>query len=413
MKKKLILACAISVNILLLCWFKYSGMFVDAILHVFPSSGFAFEWFTAPPLPIGISFYTFQEMSYVVDVYRGDVDAEKSVIKFGVFTALFPQLVAGPIVRYSDIALRLNDGMSRDVRASQIELGAKTFICGLSKKLLLANPMGQVWEVFSQSPGQNGVVGAWAGLIAYAFQIYFDFSGYSDMAIGLGRILGMEFPVNFNYPYISKSITEFWRRWHMTLSSWFRDYLYIPLGGSRKGLARNTLNLFIVWFLTGLWHGAAWNFVLWGLYFAVILTLERAFLLPAFDRIKLPGFVRHIYAIVIIIVGWRLFTMTEVSESLVYLAEMFGKSAQTAGISQSLFTVGGAFSFDALRYTLAYLPMFMICALASTPLPKRVWEKLMDGRSVLLESVGALLLFTLCVSAVASQSYNPFIYFRF
>ena len=435
-RKKRLLACCVAVNVLLLIWFKYAGLFAETLTHAIPSTAAALGLFSAPKLPIGISFYTFQAMAYVIDVYRGEIKAERGFMKFGVFIALFPQLIAGPIARFSDVSARLEAGMSRDVRAAEIDRGVKVFICGLSKKLLLANPTGQLWETLSRTTGQNGVAGAWLGLVTYAFHIYFDFSGYSDMAVGLGRILGIRFPENFNYPYISKSVTDFWRRWHITLSSWFRDYVYIPLGGNRKGLKRSVANLFIVWFLTGLWHGAAWNFALWGLYFAVILTIEKAFLLPAFDKIKLPGFARRVYSIVLILIGWRLFTLNDMSQAAACFGELFrargggalAAPAVSAGLSAAdggRLILGGAFTYDSYRYALAYLPLLIICALASTPLPKRAWAALFwkgrdgpppasDGAGVtLLESAGALILFLLCVSAVTAQSYNPFIYFRF
>ena len=470
-RKRPLLAFCVALNVLLLLWFKYAGLAAETLLRAAPGLFPALALFAPPRLPIGISFYTFQAMAYVIDVYRGDIKAERGFMKFGVFIALFPQLIAGPIARFSDVTKRLDAGMSRDVRVSEIDRGIKTFICGLSKKLLLANPMGQAWEAFSNAPGQNGVAGAWIGLVMYAFHIYFDFSGYSDMAVGLGRILGIRFPENFNYPYISKSVTDFWRRWHITLSSWFRDYVYIPLGGNRKGLARSVLNLFIVWFLTGLWHGAAWNFAVWGLYFAIILTAEKSFLLAAFDKIKLPAFFRHIYALALIVVGWRIFTFGDAAGASPYFMEMFGMRAQISaagasaasapsvlsGASGAIFApivFGGAFSHDSFRYTLAYLPMLFICAAASTPLPKRVWRACLaalgkrsavtgearvtggpaadtghtaagnlsradDNQSaagnlaIIVETLAALAAFILCVAAVTAQSYNPFIYFRF
>ena len=270
---------------------------------------------------------------------------------------------------------------------------------------MLANSVGLAWEAFNAAPGQNGVAGAWVGLLSYAFHIYFDFSGYSDMAVGMGLMLGFNFPKNFNYPYIANSITDFWRRWHITLSGWFRDYVYIPLGGSRRGAARNLINLVVVWFLTGLWHGASWNFVLWGLYFAVILIVERTFLLRAFEKIKLPSFVRQIYAFVLVVVGWGLFAITDLPESFTYIAELFGRSSAQ----------GLLFSTAAMRYAAAYLPTLLLCALAATPLPKLAWSALTGERRRYraLEAAGAFAMLLMCVAAIAAGGYNPFIYFRF
>ena len=410
-RKKLILAVALAVNLALIGFYKYSGLIASTFYALAPqlakllressAPGFVAD-FTAPPLPIGISFYTFQAMAYIIDVYRGNLAAERSVLKFGTFIALFPQLTAGPIVMYRDVA---DDIGKREARLSDIEKGLKIFICGLSKKLLLANAVGLAWERFGGAPGANGVAGAWVGLILYAFHIYFDFGGYSDMAVGLGMALGFKFPANFNYPYVSKSITEFWRRWHITLSSWFRDYVYIPLGGSRRSAARNLFNLVAVWLLTGLWHGASWNFVMWGLYFAVVLIAERTFLLKAFDRIKLPALLRRAYAFAIVVVGWGLFALTDFSQSFAYIAEMFGRTAPG----------GMPFSTSALRYAAAYVPTLLLCCLAATPLPKRAWSAITGGGQKFraVETAGALALLALCVASMTAGGYNPFIYYRF
>ena len=410
-RKKLILAISVFINLALIGFYKYAGFIVSSIVATAPrfiglltgnpapsiSIGFS-----PPSLPIGISFYTFQAMAYVIDVYRGDQRVERSALKFGTFMPLFPQLIAGPIVLYRDVVDQLGE---RGAKFADIEKGLKRFICGLSKKLLLGNAVGLAWEAFSAAPGENGVAGAWVGLFAYAFHIYFDFSGYSDMAVGLGHMLGYNFPENFNYPYISVSVTDFWRRWHMTLSSWFRDYVYIPLGGSRRGAARNLFNLIVVWFLTGLWHGASWNFVLWGLYFALILIIERAFLIRVFDKVKLPTIVRRLYALGIAVVGWGLFALTDLSQSFKYIAEMFGRSSSDVAV----------FSQAALRNAVAFLPMLLLCMFASTPLPKHIWSAATAGGQRLraVEAVGAFSLLLLCVAAVTAGGYNPFIYFRF
>ena len=411
--KKPVLAASLAVNLALICFFKYTGLFASTLtaaapgfiswLLKLPAFGFL-DGATAPALPAGISFYTFQAMAYLVDVYRGGLKAERGVLKFSMFFSLFPQLIAGPIVLYRDVADQID---RRGISLAGADGGLRLFICGLSKKLLLANPMGKAWETFGAAPGQNGVAGAWFGLVAYAFHIYFDFGGYSDMAVGLGKMLGINFPVNFNYPYISKSITEFWRRWHMTLSSWFRDYVYIPLGGSRRGAARNIFNLAAVWFLTGLWHGASWNFALWGMYFAVILLAERYFILSAFDRLKLPFFMRRIYAFGLVVVGWGLFAMTDFSRMFSYVAELFGASRAPVG--------GGVFTPDAFRVAVAFLPTLLACAVASTPLPKLAWASVTEGRRRFraLETAGVFIAFIFCVAAVTAQGYNPFIYFRF
>ena len=399
-RKKAILAVSLAINLAFIAYFKYAGFFVSTAASI-PFLGIKAD-FAAPPLPIGISFYTFQAMAYIIDVYRGSIRAERRFLKFGTFISLFPQLVAGPIVLYREIAGQL-DRPGAGLRDA--EKGLKLFICGLSKKLLLANPAGAAWEKFGAAPGGNGVAGAWAGLILYAFHIYFDFGGYSEMAVGLGYMLGFTFPKNFDYPYVSSSITEFWRRWHMTLSGWFRDYVYIPLGGSRRGALRNTFNLAAVWLLTGLWHGASWNFVVWGIYYLVILIAERAFILRAFDRIKLPAALRKAYAFGLVVIGWGLFAITDLGKSVTYIAEMFGRTL----------TGGLAFTPQALRFTAAFIPTLAVCALAATPLPKNVWNAATKNGARLrgAEAAGALVLLLLCIASVTAGGYNPFIYFRF
>ena len=385
---------AVLVSIGTLGFFKYAG-FVTEIYNAIPF----LPDLPVPqiPLPIGISFYTFQTMSYSIDVYRGDAPVQRSPVDFGVYVTLFPQLIAGPIVRYKDVAAQI-DGQRAP--ADQFALGVRQFVIGLSKKVLIANQMGLLWDTLRPGAAENGVLAAWAGIIAYTFQIYFDFSGYSDMACGLGNMLGFRFLENFNYPYISRSITEFWRRWHISLSTWFRDYVYIPLGGNRVAPARMYLNLFAVWFLTGLWHGASWNFIFWGLYYFTILVVEKLFLLKALQRA--PAWVQHLYTLVLVVFGWALFFFdTGMGDCLRYLGAMFGNTR-------------GVISADALNIVVRSLPLLLVAGVASTPLCKKLWAKV-DGLAVggALEVALCLIALLLCTAALVSQSYNPFLYFKF
>ena len=371
------LVTGVVLNLLLLGYFKYAGFFFGS-------------WIRQVPLPIGISFYIFQSMSYLIDVYRREAPVQRNVLTFGTYVALFPQLIAGPIVRYTDVARMLQ---SRRENLPQFASGVRLFIVGLSKKVLLANPMGNLWNLLQV---REGTLTAWMGLLAYTMQIYFDFSGYSDMAIGLGRMFGFEFLENFNYPYISASVTEFWRRWHISLSTWFKEYVYIPLGGNRKGLARQIVNILIVWLLTGLWHGASWNFVLWGGYYAVLLILEKAFLLKWLQ--KVPGAVRHGYTVLAVMLGWALFYYEDLSALGGFLGRLF-RPVSSAG---TFALMGG------------YLPLMAAAVLASTPLVRDLVRRQENRAAVrwgLIAASAAGLL--LCVAALASQSYNPFIYFRF
>lgn len=315
-------------NLSLLGFFKYADFFILNLQALgLPLSPLHLS------LPVGISFYTFQTMSYPIDVYRKQAPVQKSVVSFGAYVTLFPQLIAGPIVRYKDIAEQLDH---RQETADQFALGVQRFVAGLAKKVLLANSIGALWDTISALPANEmSVAAAWLGIIAFAFQIYFDFSGYSDMAIGLGKMLGFEFLENFNYPYISRSITEFWRRWHISLSTWFRDYVYIPLGGSRHGRGKQIRNLMIVWLLTGFWHGASWNFMLWGIYFGVILILEKFVLKPILER--LPKVLQHGYALVLILLGWVLFAFTDLDAGLTYLKTMFGWGSVSLINARTLF----------------------------------------------------------------------------
>lgn len=371
------LVTGVVLNLLLLGYFKYAGFFFGS-------------WIRQVPLPIGISFYIFQSMSYLIDVYRREAPVQRNVLTFGTYVALFPQLIAGPIVRYTDVARMLQ---SRRENLPQFASGVRLFIVGLSKKVLLANPMGNLWNLLQV---REGTLTAWMGLLAYTMQIYFDFSGYSDMAIGLGRMFGFEFLENFNYPYISASVTEFWRRWHISLSTWFKEYVYIPLGGNRKGLARQIVNILIVWLLTGLWHGASWNFVLWGGYYAVLLILEKAFLLKWLQ--KVPGAVRHGYTVLAVMLGWALFYYEDLSA----LGGFLGRLLRPVSSAGTFALMGG------------YLPLMAAAVLASTPLVRDLVRRQENRAAVrwgLIAASAAGLL--LCVAALASQSYNPFIYFRF
>ena len=391
-KAKAALIASIVINVSILAFFKYADFIIENLSLIPIFSGLKPLGLT---LPVGISFYTFQTMSYTLDVYLGEAKVQKNVATFGSYVTMFPQLIAGPIVRYRDVddALR-----SRQHTLENVASGIKRFVCGLAKKVLLANTAGAFYESFvSGVESSPSVLGAWMGVVFFAFQIYFDFSGYSDMAIGLGKIMGFNFPENFNYPYISKSITDFWRRWHITLSTWFREYVYIPLGGNRKGKSRTFINLIIVWFLTGLWHGASWNFVLWGLYFAVILIVEKAFLGKLLS--KLPAFLSHLYAIILIVFGWFIFIWCDLQNPGEYLSALFASSL----VSQIAI-------YDLLR-GLLFLAILII---ASTKLPYTVYCKLKDKTyfGVVL-GLALPVVILLCTAYLVDSSYNPFLYFRF
>ena len=361
-----VLIVGVVLNLGMLGFFKYGTFFFGS---AFPDI----------PLPIGISFYIFQAMSYLIDVCRREVEVQKNVLTFGTYVTLFPQLIAGPIVRYRDVAEMLE---SRRESLPQFSRGVQRFVVGLSKKVLLANTFGSAWNALQVT---TGTAAAWLGLLCYTLQIYFDFSGYSDMAIGLGQLFGFTFLENFNYPYISASITEFWRRWHISLSTWFKEYVYIPLGGNRKGLARQIFNILVVWLLTGLWHGASWNFVLWGGYYAALLILEKCWLLKAGE--KLPLVLRRMLTMVLVMLGWALFYFENLGALGAFLGRLF-TAVPSAGIA-------------------FYLPVTALGCLCATPALKRV--KLPDGVRWGL----CVVLLLLCVASLARQSYNPFIYFRF
>ena len=391
-KKKLflILTCVLDIGILAV--FKYTGMITET-LNMLP-------FLNIPELqislPIGISFYTFQTMSYVIDVYRDDAPVSKNFINFGTYVALFPQLIAGPIVRYRDVAEQL---VNRRETLEMFTKGVKLFMVGLAKKVIIANTMGTLTTNIFATTDENGVVGTWVGMIAYTFQIYFDFSGYSDMACGLGNMMGFEFLKNFNYPYIAKSITDFWRRWHISLSTWFKEYVYIPLGGNRKGVKRQILNLLIVWGLTGLWHGAAYNFVLWGLYYGLLLILEKFVLKKFLDR--LPSFVQHIYTLFIIIIGWGLFYFTDVGQLGEFMVDLFNFG-------------NGICGDKAFNLIMSNLPMLIIAAVASTPLATMLYTRFEHTRFMWIpETLYCMGVLAVSTASLVNQSYNPFLYFRF
>ena len=387
----------IVVNIAILGFFKYEGFVLDSLNAVLPVH------ITYHPLalPIGISFYTFQILSYIIDVYRGNVKVQKNILNFALYVTMFPQLIAGPIVQYADVEEQL---VNRKSSWNKFGEGCMYFIRGLAKKVLLANTSGMIFtEVTGLGKGNVSVLSAWFGAFAYMFQIYFDFSGYSDMAVGLGKMFGFEFCMNFNYPYIAKSITEFWRRWHISLSSWFRDYVYIPLGGNRVSKSRHIFNLMVVWFLTGLWHGAAWNFIVWGIYYGVVLVLEKYVWGAIVDR--WPSVLQHIYALVLVLVGWVFFFSPSLGAALRYLFAMVGGGAGFA--SKEVF-------FVILTHWLFYL----LAVIGSTTLGSRMLRAILNVsenhtvRTVITQVVFFGML-AISVAYLIADTYNPFLYFRF
>lgn len=385
----LIGACV--VNLGLLGVFKY-GTFAMENLHSltgFPSV------IPEIALPIGISFYTFQAMSYIVDLYRGDVEVQRDIVSFGTYVSLFPQLIAGPIVRMRTVAGELR---CREENFDEFGAGVRRFAAGLCKKVLLANTVGQVWESISaMEAAEMPVLTAWLGLLAFTFQIYFDFSGYSDMAIGLGRMFGFHFLENFNYPYTAVSVTDFWRRWHISLSTWFRDYVYIPLGGNRVKKSRWIRNILVVWALTGFWHGAQWNFLFWGLYYGLLLLAEKLFLGRLLER--LPKAVRWLYTAFFVLIGWVLFNLTDFPSLCHALKLMF--------VPQATDWVAAAATNVSLLKAVVYLPLGIVCCL---PLLRREPK---STKGILLADLASGLLLIVCIVFILSSSYNPFIYFRF
>lgn len=395
-----LLVSSIIINLGVLGFFKYADFLIGAVNQI---AGLEIPLLSLP-LPIGISFYTFQTMSYTIDVYWGKARVQKNLLDFGVFVTMFPQLIAGPIVRYVDVQddLRDHHGTIEDV-----SYGCRRFVVGLAKKVLLANNLGLLWEeALILVPDQLNILIAWVGILAYAFQIYFDFSGYSDMAIGLGAMMGFRFPENFRYPYISGSITEFWRRWHMSLGQWFRDYVYIPLGGNRKGAVRQIVNILIVWLLTGIWHGAGWNFLLWGLWFALFLILEKIFLGDILRAI--PKVIGFIYMALVVLAGWVIFAIEDVSGIGAYLMTMFGIND------------AGWFDSNALYLVKEYGILLLVAAVASTPLCGKIvgsFQRKENGPAIavrrLFEKVIPALLLLASIAYIVDASYNPFLYFRF
>ena len=391
-KAKMALISSVVLNLSVLGFFKYFDFFIENLKAIPVFSDLEPLGIT---LPVGISFYTFQTMSYTLDIYFRKARVQKNIFSFGTYVTMFPQLIAGPIVRYRDVddALRC-----REHNFDRAARGIKRFVCGLGKKVLLANTAGLMHEqIVATVESTPSVLSAWTALIFYGFQIYFDFSGYSDMAIGLGLILGFKFPENFNYPYISKSITEFWRRWHITLTTWFKEYVYIPLGGNRKSPIRTYFNIFVVWLLTGFWHGASWNFVLWGLYFCLLIVIEKAFLKKYLD--KLPSVFSRAYFAFFILLSWYIFVSCDLAEPMSFLKAMFSGPI----ISQTAV-------YDIIR-SVIFIP---ILTLATTPLPKKIYLKLCEKKG--FEAVNVVLIiivFIICVAYLVDSSYNPFLYFRF
>ena len=397
---KWVVASSAIINLALLIVFKYTDFFIRSFNELTGSSvpllGLA--------LPIGISFYTFQTMSYTIDVYRGEAPVQNNLISFGAYVSMFPQLIAGPIVRYQDIALELNN---RQENLNQFALGIRLFIIGLGKKVLLANQTGALWtEISAILPEERSILMVWMGILAFSFQIYFDFSGYSDMAVGMGHMLGFRFPDNFRYPYISKSITEFWRRWHISLGTWFREYVYIPLGGNRHGTILQIRNILIVWLLTGIWHGANLNFLLWGLYFGVLLLLEKFVFKKWLER--LPGWIQHGYACLLVIFGWVLFAFEDMNAGFTYLVQMLGGAGLPFCNERTLFLLCGN------------LILLLASTLGSTPLPAKAARLLSPDGQTRFQTTGKVLeplflglVLFLSVAYLVDATYNPFLYFRF
>ena len=392
---KLFLTLSLLVSLGLLGYFKYADFFLESVNA---AAGLSLPLLKLA-LPIGISFYTFQVLSYVIDVYRGNTAAQKNFIDLAAYVSLFPQLIAGPIVRYSDVAPQLK---SRAHSVSGAAEGVRRFTAGLCKKVLLANQFGALASACKQTQVAS-VLFVWLYALAFLLQVYFDFSGYSDMAIGLGRILGFHFPENFNYPYISASITEFWRRWHISLGSWFRDYLYIPLGGSRKGKARQLLNILIVWLATGLWHGAAWTFVLWGLWFAVLLLIEKLWLLPVLEKRRVFA---HVYTLFFVTLGFVLFDADSAAQAVSRIGAMLGAGGLPLVSAQAVY------------YLRSYAPLLLLGIVFATPLPKRAVSALRERHGAapaldVLEPPLLLAVLALCTAFLVDGSFNPFLYFRF
>lgn len=395
-KSKEIFLITIIIHIGLLCVFKYTDLFIGTINSIFKTN----ISFLNIALPIGISFYTFQILSYVIDVYRGKVKVQKNILKLATYVSLFPQLIAGPIVRYEAICDELDN---RDETIEKFSLGVRRFIIGLAKKVLIANMLGELCTKFSLVD-ERSVLFYWIFAISYMLQVYFDFSAYSDMAIGLGKMFGFTFLENFNYPFISKSITEFWRRWHISLSSWFKDYVYIPLGGSRKGTLKLVRNILIVWFLTGIWHGAAYNFILWGLFIGVFLVIEKLWLSKYIS--KLPKVLRNIYVLFIIMISFIMFNAGSINEAFFNIKGLFGLNKEVFINNYTIY------------YLKSYLIVLIIAIFGATPLFKNIIEKLKKSKCLnkiinVLEPIFLVILLLLVTAYLIDSSYNPFLYFRF
>lgn len=397
--KKARLACLLTsviINIGLLSVFKYSSFLIGNINSIFSLS------IPDPklPLPIGISFFTFQSMSYTIDLYMRNIKVQKNIISFTSYVSLFPQIVAGPIVRYADVAKEIDD---REISYDKVADGIGIFIKGLAKKVLIANNIGMIWSsVKAMDYTSMPTLTAWIGILAFTFQIYYDFSGYSDMAIGLGKMLGFNFPINFDHPYMSKSISEFWRRWHITLGSWFRSYVYIPMGGNRGSTLKTVRNLFVVWFLTGLWHGASWNFIIWGLYFGVIIICERLFLQKLLN--KLPSFIQWLYSFLLVVFGWVLFEMETLEKINVFFKAMFGLNKSTFANTQSLYLL------------VSNIVIFVICAIGSTTFVRNKAKSLSQKSEKVFGTVRVLIeigIFIVCICYLLNSAFNPFLYFNF
>ncbi|EEG74674.1 MBOAT family O-acyltransferase [[Clostridium] hylemonae] len=385
----------VAVNLCILGFFKYEGFVLDSINSVLPVD----IPYRELALPIGISFYTFQTLSYIIDVYRGNVRVQRNLLDFALYVSMFPQLIAGPIVKYADIQRQLR---IRQESWGKFGDGALYFIRGLAKKVLIANTTGMIFtKVTSLGAADTSVLTAWLGCAAYTFQIYFDFSGYSDMALGLGKMFGFQFLKNFDYPYISKSITEFWRRWHISLSTWFKEYVYIPLGGNRAGTGKHVRNILVVWLLTGLWHGASWNFVVWGLYYGILLLAEKYLLYRVLER--LPGFLRHVYSIVLVMVGWVFFFSPTLGSAVQYLKLMFGGGS-------------GLADKEGFYLLVTNLVLWAAAVIGSTPAVHDLYERFVYGSGKNRIAVNCTvygILFLLCIAYLVTETYNPFLYFRF
>lgn len=392
---KMAVASSVIINLALLGFFKYAG-FLTGTLHTLSGGSIPV---INPLLPIGISFYTFQTMSYTIDVYRGQAKVQESIIAFGAYVSMFPQLIAGPIVRYGTIEKELN---CRKETMDEFALGVRHFSIGLGKKVLIANQIGALWsEISGIAPNGRSLIMVWLGIFAFGMQIYFDFSGYSDMAVGLGHMFGFHFPENFHYPYESKSITEFWRRWHISLGTWFKEYVYIPLGGSRRGKLCQVRNILLVWLLTGIWHGAGWNFLLWGLYFGLLLLVEKLFLYKAL--LRLPKVVQSLYTLFFVFMGWVLFAFDDMGQGIFYFKQLFGVSGAGTFVNERTFYL-----------LLNNLPLIVITAVGATGFPAwffKKYEKTRGAKSLEPVFVAAVLL--LSVSFLVNAGYNPFLYFRF